>query len=47
MNKGAVSKAVCFKKAACMLSGPADLFKSDFKRFLTPSSITLLSGMEG
>ena len=31
-----------------MLSEPADLFKSDFKiRFLTPSSVTSISGIEG
>ena len=32
----------------CMLLGPADLLKSDFKRrFLTPSSVTSIFGMEG
>ena len=43
VNKRAISKAgcfrkvVCYKKSACILSGSADLFKSDFKkRFLTP-----------
>ena len=36
------------RQHVCMLLGPADLFKSDFKRrFLTPLSVTSISGMEG
>ena len=42
------AKAVCFKKIACMLSGPVDIFMSDFKRrFLTPLSVITISEMEG
>jgi len=41
-------QATCFRNAACMLSGPGDLFVSKFsRRFLTPFTVISISVMDG